>query len=74
MKINNTLFKFEYDGSKMFSMNPIHILEDIINTLWNNGLPFISAVMLIKTENIVWVSLFLLPALFTLNFRITESK
>lgn len=73
MKILNSKYaNIKYEGKNLFSSNILVFIETIVNSTYNNVLPFISGAMLIKTGNIVWITLFLIPAIFTLDFKIVK--
>lgn len=67
-------FKFNYDGSRLFSSSLKVQFEDMLGTIWNNGLPFLSGVLLITTGDIMYVTLFIIPAFFKFEFRFFNTK
>lgn len=52
---------------RMFTTNFELILADLITCLYNNGLPFLSGVLILRTSNIAFIFLLVIPSLFPLS-------
>ena len=65
--------KFSYDFSRIFGNLKVQF-EDALGTLWNNGLPFLSGVLFVSTENLWYLLLFFIPALLEFKFRFINEK